>query len=259
MQSNIPCAKIYFIDYHTLIIGKIIDTKPHTHHALQLLLSTKGNFTAIVDGKKITCNAIILDQDVKHQIIGDKGEQLLILIDADANIKQSCRDKYFKDHPYKIIENRLELENEVNKITSDNVFNMAQAIIKEHMGVIYSINQQVDSRILESVKTINRTEYNKISLNKLSEISKLSEGRFTHLFKEEIGIPIRKYLLWRRLLEAVELIKEGSSFTDAAYEAGFSDSPHLCRTFKDSFGLTLRTIFNNSQFIQLFFCEATYN
>ncbi len=259
MNNKIPCAKIFFIDYHTLIIGKIIDTKPHTHHALQLLLSIKEDFTVIINDEKIICRGIILDQDVKHQIIGDRGEQLLILIDADANVMQHCRERYFKDKPYKKIDNNLNVEFDENLINVDNAFDMVKSIIKNHIKSVFEFNKEVDPRILISIKTINKTENKKITLKELAGISNLSEGRFTHLFKDEIGIPIRKYLLWRRLLEAVELIKEGSSFTDAAHEAGFSDSAHLSRTFKDSFGITLRDIFNNSQFIQLFFCKTTYS
>jgi AraC family transcriptional regulator len=42
--------------------------------------------------------------------------------------------------------------------------------------------------------------------------------------------------------------------TTAAHEAGFADSAHLSRTFRDTFGLAPSRIFKRSQFIQVFFC-----
>ncbi|HET6147003.1 MAG TPA: helix-turn-helix transcriptional regulator [Polyangia bacterium] len=66
----------------------------------------------------------------------------------------------------------------------------------------------------------------------------LSTGRARHLFVEETGLPFRTYLLWRRLMRAAELFSAGSSLTDAAQDAGFSDSSHLSRTFRRMFGIT---------------------
>ncbi len=65
----------------------------------------------------------------------------------------------------------------------------------------------------------------------------LSTGRARHLFVEETGLPFRTYLLWRRLMRAAELFSAGSSLTDAAHNAGFSDSSHLSRTFRRMFGI----------------------
>ena len=61
-----------------------------------------------------------------------------------------------------------------------------------------------------------------------------------HLFKQEMRIPWRPYLLWRRLLCAIAFMHKGGSATAAAYQAGFSDSAHLSRTFKSMFGITIR-------------------
>ncbi|MGF1756404.1 helix-turn-helix transcriptional regulator [Photobacterium sagamiensis] len=68
----------------------------------------------------------------------------------------------------------------------------------------------------------------------------LSESRFLHLFSEELGVPWRPYLLWCRMTCAIKAILNGTSATDAAHLAGFSDSAHLSRTFRKTFGMTIR-------------------
>jgi len=65
----------------------------------------------------------------------------------------------------------------------------------------------------------------------------LSHGRARHLFVENTGMPFRTYVLWLRLMRAVELFAVGSSLTAAAHGAGFSDSSHLSRTFRRMFGI----------------------
>ncbi|WP_242065818.1 helix-turn-helix transcriptional regulator [Moritella sp. F3] len=67
----------------------------------------------------------------------------------------------------------------------------------------------------------------------------LSESRFLHLFSQEMGIPWRPYLLWCRMICAVRAVLNGHSATDAAHLAGFSDSAHLSRTFRKTFGMTM--------------------
>ncbi|MEP6863066.1 MAG: helix-turn-helix transcriptional regulator [Deltaproteobacteria bacterium] len=65
----------------------------------------------------------------------------------------------------------------------------------------------------------------------------LSPGRARHLFVDQTGLPFRTYLLWLRLMRAVELFSAGSSLTSAAHGAGFSDSSHFSRTFRRMFGI----------------------
>ncbi|MCP4417164.1 MAG: AraC family transcriptional regulator, partial [Chloroflexi bacterium] len=91
----------------------------------------------------------------------------------------------------------------------------------------------------------------KVSTAAIANAVYLSESRLAHLFKAQMHISIRRYLLWLRLMDAIENIMTGKPFTAAAHEAGFADSAHLSRTFRRMFGLTLSDLFKNSQFVQV--------
>ena len=64
-----------------------------------------------------------------------------------------------------------------------------------------------------------------------------SPSRFSQRFAREVGIPLRSYRRWIRMLHAVEALAQGTSLTAAAHDAGFADSAHLTHTFRDHFGL----------------------
>jgi AraC-like DNA-binding protein len=65
----------------------------------------------------------------------------------------------------------------------------------------------------------------------------LSPSRVTHLFRDQVGIPLRTYRRWVRFLIAAEAPRDAASLTDAAHRAGFADVAHLHRTFRHHFGL----------------------
>jgi AraC-like DNA-binding protein len=65
----------------------------------------------------------------------------------------------------------------------------------------------------------------------------LSPSRLTHLFRDQVGIPLRAYRRWVRFLLAADALRVGASLTRAAHDAGFADVAHLHRTFRDHFGL----------------------
>ena len=60
--------------------------------------------------------------------------------------------------------------------------------------------------------------------------------RFSALFTQQVGMPLRKYLLWRRLLFGIRRLGNGASVTSAAVEAGFADGAHFSRVFRATFG-----------------------
>ena len=62
-------------------------------------------------------------------------------------------------------------------------------------------------------------------------------SRLSHVFASEIGISLRRYVLWRRLMRAANEVQQGASWTEAAHAGGFSDSSHMNRTFRKMLGL----------------------
>ncbi|MNR25542.1 DNA-binding transcriptional regulator AraC [compost metagenome] len=91
-----------------------------------------------------------------------------------------------------------------------------------------------------------------IKINALASKVFISSSRLIHLFTDQVGIPIRKYMLWRKLLLALQEMITTKNMTQAALKAGFSDAPHFNRTFKRMFGLNPSSLLKNSQIIQAY-------
>ena len=63
-----------------------------------------------------------------------------------------------------------------------------------------------------------------------------SSSRFAHVFSAEVGLPFRRYVLWRRLTRAMLAVGRGHTLTAAAHACGFADSAHFTRTCYQMFG-----------------------
>jgi AraC-like DNA-binding protein len=74
------------------------------------------------------------------------------------------------------------------------------------------------------------------SLAALAAAAGLSPSRLMHLFRQQVGLPMRAYIRWRRLARAANELAAGATLTEAAHVAGFADSAHLSRTFRTTFG-----------------------
>ena len=101
---------------------------------------------------------------------------------------------------------------------------------------------QMDERIIRTLSRLDAPESANWSLEELARDASLSPGRLRHLFRAEVGLPMRSYRLWARLRAAVSSIAVNPNLTRAAHEAGFADSAHLSRAFRSLFGLAPSTL-----------------
>lgn len=76
-----------------------------------------------------------------------------------------------------------------------------------------------------------------LPLRELAAVACLSPDRLTHLFREQTGLSIKRYLLWAKVRRAIQLLAVGQPLTEAALSGGFTDAAHMSRTFQRYFGL----------------------
>ena len=95
-----------------------------------------------------------------------------------------------------------------------------------------------DDRISRVVREIERSPDAFARLQDAAALACLSPSRFRARFDAELGLPFRRYRLWRRMAAVMRAIAAGSTLTQAAHTAGFASLAHLSSTFRRMFGLT---------------------
>ena len=125
----------------------------------------------------------------------------------------------------------------VARSTTDRMVDAAKSTIALLSGATIRPDRELDPRLTRAIDYIRANIRSPISLGRVASAVALSESRFRHLFVAETGTSFRAYLLWLRINLAIRAVMAGASWTDAAHEAGFSDSAHLTRTHKRMFGI----------------------
>ena len=81
----------------------------------------------------------------------------------------------------------------------------------------------------------------KITLEQLCRVARMSRSSLMRNFQEVIGMPPMRYQLQLRISEAIQLLRmTGKSLGDIAFELGFYDSNYFCRQFKKITGYSPR-------------------
>jgi AraC-like DNA-binding protein len=76
-----------------------------------------------------------------------------------------------------------------------------------------------------------------LALPDLAKECGLSPGRFMRAFKKSFGVPVRRYLLQRRIQTAKSMLSHSDkSLLRVALEVGFSDQPAFNRSFREIVG-----------------------
>lgn len=95
-----------------------------------------------------------------------------------------------------------------------------------------------DRRVEAVLELIREHITENLSVEYLAGAVNLSVSRLVELFREQVGVPIRRYRQWHRLFVTVIGVERGDTLTNAAIAAGFTDSAHFSHTFRMTLGMT---------------------
>ncbi|MCB1167980.1 MAG: helix-turn-helix transcriptional regulator [Leptospiraceae bacterium] len=244
---------LFLFPDRSLFVGPLSDNGMHRHHALQIVSSPEP-VSVMLEAEEFQAPLVILAPNVKHAVSGDHTQQCILLLDAESALCETISRQCLKGRDALTLE-AFELEPIAGSEDCRRAPDWITSLIRSLPGLQVSAEMgPMDHRIVAACEYIQSDPDLKVSLIELAQHTGLSEGRFTHLFKESMGIPIRKYILWLRLRKSVESLRAGLSLTDAAHAAGFADQAHMSRSFKDHFGASPAELLTQRGGVRIHFC-----
>jgi AraC-like DNA-binding protein len=92
--------------------------------------------------------------------------------------------------------------------------------------------RRIDRRVARAVEALRDPDADR---RRVIEDARISEVHLQALFARDVGVSIRSYRLWRRLLAAIAAFMAADA-TRAAHAAGFADLAHFSRTCRRMLG-----------------------
>jgi len=224
--------------------GPYPKTDFHSHHAVQVTLALRGTFTLESQDRQVSGEAVAIAPDTEHAFEAEGSMVAHLFIDPEGRPGRALQRALFSDSTLVAIPAarlvglpaRLVAGFEAPHRTDQSLTELGRTLLAQLVPG-GEADLRPEARVRKMSTWAAARLDSPLSLAEAAAHVGLSSGRARHLFVESTGLPFRTYLLWLRLMRAVELFSAGSSLTDAAHAAGFSDSSHFSRTFRRMFGI----------------------
>lgn len=244
----------------------------HAHHAVQLIVAAEPFTMADAQGERLTTQIAVIPPDTRHTVLTGAREALLALLDPRSAPGRSLLARFgtgfeasawspsvtqVRDlpvcgssahavtepaHPsprpghHRGMRPLMFTEPSIGHARSaeaTTALRVVEAWTGHSAADTIPLHPAVEAAITVIPTLLRRGP---VRLRTVADAVHLSPSRLAHLFSAHVGIPLRPYVRWLRLQRAIDLVAAGETLTAAAHSAGFTDSPHFTRVFRDTFG-----------------------
>jgi AraC-like DNA-binding protein len=226
-----------------LVVGRAGGEVPvHAHHSIQVHVATEGR-VAIREagGEWQEGGGTIVRADAEHAFDARGATGAMLMVDPESSEGARLQRSLPQDVTVVpaarlqrcVAELRAFMERPLEAMeVGDLVRHIVQALCPGGEPI-----SRLDPRVRTVLDAIRRSEELRLSLEDAAKLAHLSPGRLAHLFKEEVGLAFRRYLLWRKVNRAMLAIGRERTLAAAAHAGDFADAAHLTRTFHQMFGI----------------------
>ncbi|MBZ2190010.1 AraC family transcriptional regulator [Alcanivorax sp. JB21] len=244
-----PRFQLFFWRHRLLLLGPAFDTDCHAHHAAQLGVGLMAP-VRVRRGQAAwqQASGFYVPPDVVHQFDGAGTPCVMLYLDPESVDCQRACQRWGEqgvrtlDNGPNIPESWKALILGGAEVSESLAEELVAYLLEPHEPEEADLNasqpRQVDPRLRHILVWLDSHLAEAVRLRDAAAAGGVSESWLSHQFSRTFGLPLRRYVLWRRLRRATELALAGLSLTEAAHAAGFSDSAHLTRTFRENFGVT---------------------
>lgn len=242
MTLTSAAALLYLWEKRTLYLGPLAESLEVTQAAATLVLGIDQDFALEAGGELISCRSALLPAGSSVRLQVPKTRLAVCYLDpfgADFR-KLVGRMSEQRAGLYVQLEQQATWAARLLELLHSEASPVpAYALLEQLVGAdaADAPAQKIDPRILSVVELIKRDIADNLSSQYLAAQVGLSEPRLSQLFKETLGVPIRRYRQWHRLFVTAAGVTQGLSLTTAALEAGFADSAHFSHTFHSILGM----------------------
>ena len=202
----------------------------------------------LAGGEWKACRCVVVPPGVRHALDMDGGVHGKLFVERDSPSFPAFRQRFpCQGRQAVFFEDGPTLECFRWAFEEDPSREALEAHIDRWLGIEAIKPPFVDPRLLRVIERMAGEMDCNHTQEELAVLAGLSPSRFQHLFRQQIGVPYRRYRLWRRVVAATKHMHSLDHMTRAALDAGFADATHFSHCFRDTFGVNPAAVFRTIQ------------
>lgn len=214
----------------------------HAHHAIQIVVAIDG--CVAIRGTNEAwreSRGIVVRPDAEHSFDCNGALGVMVFVDPESS-EGAWLSASLREDITTVPDSRLDSVVPEFRALAEQPHESEDIAARIRRGVHglrpgLSPTPRLDSRVTKVLDSIRASDDLRISLDHAAEMAFLSPTRFAHLFKDQVGLPFSRYMLWRKLTRAMVAIGSEETIAAAAQAADFADAAHLTRTFYQMVGM----------------------
>jgi AraC family transcriptional regulator len=233
----------YVWDGGFLAIGRAKGVVPrHAHHAIQIVVALEGEIAVQGEDERWhSARGIVVGPDREHSFDAQGAFAAMLFVDPESAEGTWLRASLQGDVTVVPVHRVAACVAELERFRDHPLESLEIGALIRHCVQALSAGalpaRRMDPRVTKVLQQIQRSEDLRLSLAAIAKSAFLSPSRFQHLFKQQMGLPFRRYVLWRKVARAMLAMGREGTATAAAHAADFADAAHLTRTFVEMFGI----------------------
>jgi AraC-like DNA-binding protein len=233
----------YLWDGGFIALGRSEGIVPsHEHHAIQIVVAVEGAVGIRgMRGDWRMAAGVIVRPDAVHSYNANGAVGAMVFVDPESAegvwLKTSLREDITIVPEARIATCAAELRKFLDRPLESLEIGALVRHCVQALCAGAPPSRRLDERVTKVLTAIRQSDELRMSIEDAAALAFLSPSRFAHLFKQQVGLPFRRYMLWRKLTRAMLVIGRERTISTAAHEADFADAAHLTRTFYQMFGI----------------------
>jgi AraC-like DNA-binding protein len=214
----------------------------HTHHAIQIVIALDGcvAIRGTDDGWRES-NGIVVRADAEHSFDCNAALGVMVFVDPESSEGAWLSASLCQDITEVPVERLTSIVPDLRRFVdtppdADLVAALARGCVQSVRPGLAPA-RPLDARVATVLSRIRESDHLRMSLDQAADIACLSPTRFAHLFRDQVGLPFSRYMLWRKLTRGMVAIASERTIALAAHAADFADAAHLTRTFSRMVGM----------------------
>ena len=196
---------------------------PHPNPVTCVVRGRRGPLTVIGQGASVTGDIVIIRPGIEHHIICCEGGLSAMYLDGARWQNPGPLAERLEGHLGDLALAGMRLAPDAQRELRERLDHGQDRLHRKMSAVLADLTAEPMTRMSQDELA------NRLGLERTTAL---------RLFKESTGTTFRQFKRWTGLQHAARLIVAGALVRTAAMDAGFADTAHLTRTFKQCFGLT---------------------